>query len=471
MKVCFVAAEASPLVKVGGLADVVGSLSKVLSKRGHDVRIVIPGYGLIDKTKYNSQPVAQFFIEVLSRKEEVSLKLLFYENLPIYLIENERYFGGRAIYYTEAEDVERFFFFSKAFIEALGYIPWKPDIVHCHDWHTALITLWAKGLPFATLFTIHNLAYQGYFSPSFLTSSGLDIYFQRKDLNIPPKAMALGILYADIITTVSQNYAQEIKTPQFGEGLDHLLRYRSEDLIGILNGIDYDEFNPATDPYLPVNYDASSLEKKERCKAELIRKVGLSPSPSPLIGMVSRLDKQKGFDILSEAVEPLLSEGEIQLIVLGRGRGYYEELVSSLAQRYPSQMKAIIAFDIPLSHLIYAGADLFLMPSEFEPCGLGQLIAMRYGTIPIVRQVGGLADTVKDLSPDLSSGWGFVFKDFNPQALNQAIRRAIKVFSNKTLWQTLQRRAMALDFSWSSSVPLYEKVYQKALEKKARLIA
>lgn len=466
MKVLFVAAEASPLVKVGGLADVVGSLPKALSQKGYDVRIILPGYGIIDKAKYNPQPLAQFFTEVFARREEVSLKSVSHENLFVYLLENEKYFGGQAIYYTEAEDVERFFFFSKAVMESLSHIPWKPNIIHCHDWHTALVPLWAKELPLATVFTIHNLAYQGSYAPSFLTASGLDFYFRREDISLPPKAMSLGILYADIITTVSQTYAQEIQTPQFGEGLDHLLRYRREDLVGIINGIDYNIFNPATDPYIPVNYDASSLEKKERCKAELLGKVGLSPSPSPVVGMVSRLDEQKGFDLLVKAIEPLLSEAEIQLIILGRGRRYYEELVCQLAQRYPSQMKAVVAFDIPLAHLIYAGADLFLMPSRFEPCGLVQLIAMRYGAIPIVRKVGGLADTVLDLSLDFSSGWGFVFEEYKPEAMVQAIRRATKVFQDKSIWRRLQQRVMSLDFSWSASVPQYEKVYQRALKKK-----
>ena len=473
MRILFIASEATPLAKVGGLADVVGSLPQALLGLGHDVRVIIPKYGSIDLSPYSVALLGDNFkITVMAKKEPATLKLITIRGeVPVYMVENNKYFGGKEIY--GKNDPERFLFFSRAVFEILPQLDWQPEIVHCHDWHAALIPLWQKeaGHPYVSLFTIHNLAYQGAFEETFLTVSGLKKYWQ----DYPPQAprppfnfMSQGILRADLVTTVSETYAKEILTPEYGEGLDSLLRYRQKDLRGIINGIDYEEYNPTTDPYLPANYDSSTLDKRAVSKLALQQRSNLPQSvETPLIGMVQRLDEQKGLDILEKAIDPVLKQTKAQLVILGKGREHYETMLRQIASRYPQQIALFIMFDNPLAHLIYGGCDMFLMPSRFEPCGLGQLISMRYGALPIVRHTGGLVDTVLELTPDLKKGNGFIFHDYTPEALITAVTKAVNVFRNqKTAWHQAMQRVMELDFSWRASAKKYESVYQESLKKK-----
>jgi starch synthase len=465
MNILFAAAEAMPLAKVGGLADVVGSLLQALSKLGHEVRLMLPLYGSIDRSSFPLAPaVDKFDIIIEGRRRKVALRLSsLSDKVPLYMVENDRYFGGKAIYQGE-RDLQRFLFFSRAVLASVPRLGWTPQIIHCHDWHTAPIPLGLKqlALPCASVFTIHNLAYQGAFDQHLLTA-GLSEEWQRTP-QLPRNMMALGILHADVVTTVSQNYAQEILTPEYGEGLDPLLRQRKERLFGITNGIDYEEYDPATDPHLVANYDASSLGKKMLNKLALQGRANLpQDAEAPLIGMVSRLEEQKGFDLLKKVIDPLLGEIGVQLVILGMGRKRYHDMLRRVRARYHTQAAILSAFADPLAHLIYAGCDMFLMPSRFEPCGLGQLIAMRYGTIPIVRHTGGLVDTVQDCSPDLERGNGFVFVSYEPQALLEAVTRAIAAFKRREAWQKLMSRAMAIDSSWEAPAKKYEAIYHKAL--------
>ena len=467
MKVLFVAAEAAPAAKVGGLGDVAGSLPKALAGLGVEVAVALPLYGMIDPQRFGAREVARFRVKALGREEGVTLKVgKLAPGVGLWLFQNPTYFARPSVYYGEPHDRDRYFFFSRAVLEALKDPPFSPDVLHCHDWHTGLLPLWAPER--ATVFTINNLAYQGPFDRDFMASSSL-----QEDYTPPhhPRAlsfMAVGLLHADVVNTVSETYAMEILTPEYGEGLEKLLESRKERLFGILNGIDYDAFGPQKDPYLPRPYSASDLAGKGDAREALQQRMGLPASPDvPLIGMVSRLDEQKGLDILEEALEMAFSRADFQLAILGRGRPQYEEMVKGLARRRPRQLAVQVAFDDALAHLIYAGSGLFLMPSRFEPCGLGQMIAMRYGTIPVVRRTGGLADTVADLSPDLAKGRGFVFDAYEPAALAEALVRGVKAYQQREAWRNLQARLMGLDFSWGASARKYLALYQKALELKA----
>ena len=470
LKILFCAAEVSPLAKVGGLADVVGSLPKALAKLGHDVRIVMPHYSLIDEKAHPTVIVDKpFTMPSIRQPERVTIQsTVLNGNLPVYLIKNNTYFARPSVY-GEADDLERFIFFSNAALTLPQMLNWQPDIIHCHDWHTAITILGAHKLasPSATVFTVHNLAYQGAFDYPFLVFSGLREDFQMGNQifqRLPLNMMALGILYSDMVTTVSQTYAQEILTPEFGVGLEPLLNYRKDQLQGIVNGIDYSEFDPATDTLIAANYDSTRLWRKAVNKIALQKRAGLTQDEHiPLIGMVTRLDEQKGFDILEKALDSILKDTNAQLVVLGKGREIYHQLMQKVASQYPDRVAVIIAFDNPLAHLIYAGADLFLMPSRFEPCGLGQMIAMRYGTIPIVRRTGGLAETVPDLSTDLETGRGFVFESYDSDALVQAIKRAVAAFPRKEAWHQVILRIMQADFSWEASAKKYEAVYERAI--------
>ncbi len=468
MKILFVAAEATPLAKVGGLADVVGSLPKALNGLGHDVRIIIPKYGCIEVNRDSVFTVDDnFAVPIIERTEPANLKLTtINDKVPVYMIENGTYFGGREVYV--GNDLERFFFFSQAVIEILPKLDWQPEIVHCHDWHTALVVMWLKKFhcPYASIFTIHNLAYQGLFDEAFLFRTRLKDYWENYPSGAPKPPfsfMSQGILWADLVTTVSETYAREIVTPEFGNGLDPLLQYRRKDLFGIVNGIDYDEYNPETDPHLPARYNSSTLERRVINKLALQKRADLPQDADiPLIGMVQRLDEQKGFDIFEKAVDSILRETGAQVIVLGKGREHYENMLRQIATRCPKQMALFpSAFDNSLAHLIYGSCDMFLMPSRFEPCGLGQLIAMRYGALPIVRHTGGLVDTVTPLHSGLEKGRGFVFREYLPESLLMVVKAATDIFKNRSAWRQVQQRVMKLDFSWRASALKYEAAYRR----------
>ncbi len=467
MKILFIAAEAFPLAKIGGLADVTSSLAVALRDLGHEPCLILPRYGSI-RIPVRDIRGGDFAVEFMGHPEPVSLKTVrLRKRIPVYLVDNDHHFGTEEIY--TRDEIRRFCFFSLTIPAILSQLDFRPDIVHCHDWHSALVPLWLKkaGIKLPCVFTIHNLAYQGHFGQQFFVDSGLSSVWEK---HIPVSAprpslsfMSQGILLADIVTAVSPAYASEILTPQYGEGLDPLLNYRRDDLHGIVNGIDYEEYNPATDRCLERNYDAMALERRIGNKLALQKRSDLLQNPDvPLIGMVSRLEDQKGIDLLLQAIDQVVEQTKTQLVVLGEGREHYHELLTQAALKYPERLSVFIGNDERLARLIYGGCDIFLMPSRFEPCGLGQLIAMHYGAIPVVRHTGGLADTVKDVGE--GNGNGFVFQSYTVSEMLVAIRRAEACFYRREEWKKLLRHNMRLDFSWKSSARKYEDLYLQALD-------
>ena len=472
MKILFIASEAAPMVKVGGLADVVGSLPKALRSLGHDVRVLIPQYASLDARRFPLSPdIINFKVSIQGQNSAVNLNHTSCGDVPVYTLESPQHFGTREIYGTF--DLERFFFFSRAVFEILPRLSWQPEIIHCHDWLTALIILWQKkaGYPYKSVFTIHNLAYQGFFDENYLKSHDLkkDWDYFPPDAPPPPYSfMSQAILWADLVTTVSETYSREITTPQFGVGLESLLRYRSasDKLIGIVNGLDYGYWNPSTDPFLPVNFDSTGVAKRALNKIALQKIAGLPVRGDiPVIGMVQRMDEQKGIDIVGQGIETILRDTGAQFVILGKGQEYYENLLRQIAVRFPSQVSVFVAFEESLAHLIYAGSDMFLMPSRFEPCGLGQMIAMRYGALPVVRHTGGLVDTVPGFTPDLAKGNGFIFHEYTSAALIEAVKKAVEAFKDPKAWQQAMQRVSQLDFSWQSSARKYESAYHQVLKK------
>src|SRR5436305_298161 len=409
LKILILAAEIVPFAKVGGLADVVGALPKALQSLGHDVRLAMPRYGQVEPQRFHLHTVLDTLtVNIGNFHVSVSVcQATIGDAIAVYMIDAPRYFERENIYgYTD--DGERFILFCRAALEAMRALDWSPDVIHCHDWHTGIVPNWMHTIydddPFfgdaATVYTIHNLAYQGIFGYRILEVAGVAtggfLYPQIVELANVVDIMGRGILFADVVTTVSERYAQEILTSTFGEKLDQLLRSRRDRLFGILNGIDYQEMNPAKDHYIHTCFDSHTLDKRDENKQALQERAHLPMKPDvPLLGMISRLADQKGFDILAQIIQPLLAQG-IQLVVLGIGDQHYHEMFKNLAARYPEQVAIFLTFNTELAQSIYAGSDMFLMPSRFEPCGLGQLIAMRYGSVPIVRSVGGLADTVHE---------------------------------------------------------------------------
>ena len=479
MRILIVSAEVVPYAKVGGLADVAGSLPKSLKQLGHDVRVIMPRYGRIDPQKYDLEPVSGTFSVTLSDRDEAASlwQTTLDDSVTVYMVESQHYFAREAIY-GYSDDGERFVFFCRAVLEAFKHLNWQPDIIHTNDWHTALIPNLLKTIyeddPFysqtASVFTIHNLAYQGLFDQKVLAMTGLGGGFLRPQISEHSDQfdlMSQGILYADVINTVSPTYAREILTPEYSEGLDPVLKYRKARIFGILNGLDTQTFNPATDEELQANYDIKTLERKVENKLALQREGDLQEDPSiPLVGIVSRLADQKGFDLLEPIIEPLLKEVEMQLVLLGTGDQHYHDFFRRIGEQYPRQAAIALNFDAALAQRIYGGADIFLMPSRYEPCGLGQMIAMRYGTIPVVRSTGGLADTVKDYQPGSDEGNGFVFENYTPYACFVALTRAVETFHRPNEWRHLQKRGMEADLSWSVSAQRYVELYRKAQEFK-----
>jgi len=465
MKILFIASEAFPLAKVGGLADVTSSLAIALHDLGHEPCLILPRYGSI-RIPVQDVRRGNFVVSFMGHSEQVALKMTrLKKRVPVYLVENDHYFGTEEIY--TQDELKRFLFFSLSIPAIISQLDLRPDIIHCHDWHTSLVPLGLNQakISLPCVFTIHNLAYQGSFDQQFFLDSGLSHVWQEYIPVSAPKPslnfMSQGILLADIVTTVSPTYASEILTPQYGEGLEQLLNYRRNELYGIVNAIDYGEYNPAIDPYLERNYDSTTIERRADNKLALQRKSGLPQNPDiPLFGMVSRLDEQKGIDLLLQAIGPFITETRAQLVILGEGREHYHKLLTEAALKYPERLAVIIARDEQLARLIYAGSDIFLMPSHFEPCGLGQLIAMRYGAIPVVRRTGGLADTVKDVAA--GNGNGFVFQSYAALEMLEAIKRTEESFYHREDWNDLMRHNMKLDFSWKASARKYEEIYLRA---------
>ncbi|MBR4039104.1 MAG: glycogen synthase GlgA, partial [Clostridia bacterium] len=425
MKILFAASECVPFIKTGGLADVVGALSPVLAQKGVDVRVMVPLYASIPE-KWTSQmkTECEFEVELGWRKQYCGVKSLEYQGVKFYFVDNQFYFGRSYIYGLGGDEYERFGFFSRAVIDALPHLNFQPDVIHCNDWQTgmvpALLKIQYAHFPFyqnmKTVYTIHNLQYQGVFPIKAVQDTlglGDDLFTSDKlECYGCANYMKAGLVYADELTTVSPSYSDEIQTAFYGERLDGLLRARKEQLSGILNGIDIDDYDPSKDPMIYANYDPYHLGGKEYCKQELQKELGLNVDPNaPVVGIISRLSNQKGLDLIECVIRELMDTG-IQLVVLGMGEAKYTNLFSWAESEYPGRLAARFAMNHQLAHRIYAGCDMFLMPSQFEPCGLSQMIALRYGSVPIVRETGGLRDTVLSYNKFTDEGNGFSFFNY-----------------------------------------------------------
>ncbi len=469
--------EVAPFAKTGGLGDVLGALPQALAKLGHDVRVVLPKYGCIQE-QYCQEMEFRFFLYIPLgwRRKYCGVFELKKDGVTYYFIDNEYYFGD--IYLYKWNDLERFAFYDKACLEILKQLDFKPDVIHAHDWQAGMVPVllnayyvedeFYRGIK--TVFTIHNLRYQGIYSMDIVADfySLPQEYFTEDKLEFHGCANLLkgGIVYADYVTTVSPSYAEEIKTPLGGERLDGLLSARSQSLYGIINGIDTAVYNAKTDPKIFANFDLRNLtSKKKENKIALQKQLGLPvDGEKAMIGIVSRLVDQKGFDIIAEAMGELVNL-DIQLVVLGTGEAKYEEMFRQNAWYHPEKVSANITFSDDMAHKIYASADMLLMPSMFEPCGLSQMIAMAYGTIPIVRETGGLKDSVQPFNEFTGEGNGFSFAPYSAHDMLYTLRMALHFFADKEVWVPLMKRAMKMDFSWGASAQKYDEMYQKLLGK------
>lgn len=479
-KILLVSSEAVPYVKTGGLADVVGALPKYFDREQYDVRVVIPKYACMDSSFFSQLHfVCHFYVHLNWRKQYVGIFESEYKGIHFYFIDNEFYFAGPSPYNNIYEDVEKFAYFSKAVLESLPFIDFAPDIIHCNDWQTGLLPVYLKTVygddafyaGIKTVYTIHNMQFQGRWKlREVMDITGLpERLFSADKLESYGNANYLkgGVVYSDIVTTVSPTYANEIATVEGGEGLDGLMNSVKDHLYGIVNGIDYEEYNPQTDPYISVNFTKKdAIVGKKRNKAALQKELGLEVRDDVfMIGMVSRMTRQKGFDLIDFAMDELLSKMDIQLVFLGSGERRYEDMIRYYEGKYPDKVRSYIGFDKRLSQMIYASSDAILMPSLFEPCGLCQMIAMRYGTIPIVRETGGLKDTVEPYNEYENKGTGFSFANYNAHEMIFVMQYAYHIFKEqKKAWSALMERAMDKNFSWKSSIRSYEELYDKLCE-------
>ena len=474
MKVLFVAAEVHPWVKTGGLADVAGALPTALRAAGHDVRVVMPRYRVLrERALPMDGPLAASFLPIGERAEELRVWRLRESDAPTYLLDIPAAFE-RASIYGEDDDHRRFILFARGVLDLMQHLRevdgWQPDVVHAHDWHSALVSNYLKTYHaytfghIATVFTVHNLAYQGVTTPGTVGLAGLsEMGMVENGLGARVAGtfnfMARGLAYSDIITTVSPTYAEEIMTGEFGEGLDGVLRARRDRVVGILNGIDTTLYDPATDKHIAEPYSADDLGGKAECKAALQRELALTEAPdTPLLGIVTRLVGQKGLDLLHAAMPWLLRSTDAQFVLLGSGEARWQDAFRGYADAHPDRLAARIGFDAALAQRIYAGSDAFLMPSRFEPCGLGQMIALRYGSVPIVRATGGLADTVSEGF----EGNGFRFHPYETAHFTDAIGRALAAYRNPKGWGLLRARGMREDNSWDHAAARYGRVYTAA---------
>lgn len=481
LKILFASSEVTPFAKTGGLADVSGSLPAALASLGHQVVVAMPLYRSVKESqiRVNSH---EGYLEVPFRGKMEKVPVSFTElnsNVRVYFVKRDEFFDRSALYGTPEGDypdnAERFIFFSQSVLGLSKWIEFQPDIIHCHDWQTGLVPVYLKTLykddsffsSSRTVFTIHNLAYQGLFPEKSMPISGLpQELFSMEGLEYYGKMNFLkgGIVFSDAITTVSEKYSQEIQTQEYGYGLEGVLQKRARDIHGILNGVDYKEWSPEDDTFLVANYDWNDLTGKRKCRRELLEIFGLEGSENaPLIGIISRLAAQKGFDILAGAVEELIGLG-VFLILLGTGDRAYEKQFAELGEKHRGRFGVKIAFDNALAHKIEAGADMFLMPSRYEPCGLNQMYSLRYGTIPVVRATGGLDDTIQEFDPKSGKGNGFKFAEYSSGALIEAVQRALSVYKKREVWLGLMKNAMKEDFSWNRSALRYESVYRQVLQ-------
>ena len=482
-KICFVASEIAPLAKTGGLADVAGALGRYLQSQGHDVRLFMPYYSTIDLC--GQKPVAlaevqQVTVQLGSQPMAFSLHetTLPGSGVPVYLVDCPQLYARESLYTGAADEHLRFFLFQIAVLESCQRLRFEPDIMHCNDWHTGLLpqllrTRFAGDSLFArtrTLLTIHNIGYQGLFPAATASELGLDTPPGLLDAGEISRGavnwLRQGLLLADAVSTVSPTYAKEICTPQGGHGLDDTLRARAQPAIGILNGVDYDDWNPEGDKLLSQHYSADRLGGKHKLKAELQERCGLQTEADvPLAGIVSRLTVQKGFDLLFDTLPAILDTRPLQVAILGQGEPRYVSFFAELAKRYPGRVAFHAGYHEEFAHLIEAGSDIFIMPSLYEPCGLNQMYSLKYGTVPIVRRTGGLADSVQMWEPHSGQGTGIVFNDFDGPAMRWALGTALDLYADREAWSRIMHNGMVKDFSWKNQGREYERLYEQLLGK------
>jgi len=477
--ICFASSEIAPFAKTGGLADVTAALAKHLHRRGHDVRPFLPFYGAVAREGRAFHPV-EFARDVPVPLGARTVRFTLWtaplgpDGPPVYLVECPEMFARPRIYSEDWDEPERFVLFSRAVLESCQRMGWAPDVFHCHDWHTALVPLLLRTLygwdslfrRSRTLLTIHNIGYQGVWGTDRLDALGLAPWAERFDASERHAGrinfLRTGIEQADLLSTVSPTHAREIQTDEYGMGLGAVLRARARHLVGILNGIDEDEWDPSRDRFLPHPYSSRRLAGKAHNKADLIRAMGLtSPDGAPLAGIVSRLIPQKGFDLCVPVLPEVLARSDLRLVVLGSGEARYEGFFEALRRRAPGRVGFYRGYHEELAHRIEAGADLFLMPSQYEPCGLNQMFSQTYGTIPVVRRTGGLADSVEPWDPSAGTGTGFVFEHYTADGLRWALARALDTWRDRAAWRRLVRNAMAQDFSWTSRTDRYLELYAR----------
>ncbi|WP_110114232.1 glycogen synthase GlgA [Bacillus sp. CGMCC 1.16541] len=474
MNVLFAVSECVPFVKTGGLADVAGSLPKDLAKLGTNVCVMMPKYGQIPQKYKDEMSLTKIVdVQVGWRKQYCGLEVMQMDGVTYVFLDNEYYFN-RDTLYGHYDDGERFSFFCRAVIESIPFLDFTPDVIHCHDWHTGMIPFLLRAHyeqydVIQTVFTIHNLQFQGIFPKEILHDllNLNDYYFTENQLEFYGNVnfMKAAIVSADKITTVSPTYRDEIQVPYYGEKLDGLLRKRQPDLLGIINGIDDTMYNPQVDKLIPYPYSAVNLKNKARNKTYIQRELGLKEDKQvPIISMVTRLTAQKGLELVRHVFHEMMAL-DVQLVVLGTGDKEFESFFIDMEAQYPGKVKTVIGFDEELAHLIYAGSDLFLMPSKFEPCGLGQLIALKYGAVPIIRETGGLNDTVQSYDEESGEGNGFSFTNFNAHDMLHTIKRAREFYARTDVWAQLVVNGMSQDYSWAQSAFKYNQLYASLLLK------
>jgi starch synthase len=485
MKIAFVASEVYPYAKTGGLADVAGALPKSLDKLGCEVKVFLPKYYVVDEHKFGlhyNWSIGEMPIRVAGHVRSVHLHQarLPDSNVEINFIDCPYYFHRGKVYTNDHDEDERFILLCKGIIETLQRLQWIPDVIHCNDWQTGLIPLFIKDnyswdkifQPISTLYTIHNIGYQGKFSGDMRYKAELrnELFYPGSPFDSEFSFMRAGIVFSDIISTVSGTYAHEILTPEYGAGMEKILYSRKDDLFGIVNGVDYEVWNPETDKIIAFNYSFKNIQDKIKNKKYLLEQINLpSNKEVPLIGIISRMVSQKGFDIVAEAIKDLI-DLPAQWVILGSGEDRYEDLFRSIAVQEPDKLFAYIGYNNEFAHLVEAGADMMLMPSHYEPCGLIQLYALRYGTVPVVRKTGGLADTVQDWHEfkhnGFESGTGFSFNDYTRYALYTTVQRAVEAYNDKAVWLKIQQNGMSKDYSWDHSAKEYINLYEKAIAKR-----
>ena len=477
LNILYCSPEVTPFSKTGGLGDVAGSLPKALAGAGCDIRVITPKYAGIKESTHKLKKVIDSISFKIGKRDEAGS---LYEGklpgskVPVYFVSCDKYFVRKEMYQENGKDyednLERFSFFSMMVLHSIEKLGWQPDVIHCNDWQTALIPLYLKTTfkekKIGTLFTIHNIGYQGLFDKEKLSLTGLDLdIFNIKGIEYFGKINLLkgGIIFSDIVTTVSPVYSKEIQTKDYGYGLEGVLKERSKDLYGIINGVDYDEWDPSSDDHISVRYSIKSIGRKKGCKKDLQKNCGLPLTDRPVIGMISRLDDQKGLDILVEIMDELMHL-DIQMVMLGTGKTIFHNILKKFKVKYKDKLSVNLFFDNTLAHKIEAGSDLFLIPSKYEPCGLSQLYSFKYGTVPVAHKTGGLADTITDYTPSTianNKATGFLFSRYSPDDLLKAILLSLSVYEDKQTWKKIVTAGMKSDFSWKRPAKEYVRLYKE----------